>query len=154
MRVSAAAFVLVLAGGTLADEPPLPEVAAALGRVARESTIELTTTGRKSGKQHTRPIWFVVADGKLVVQAGKDGKVDWYQNLMKTPTATVRQGDYTFRVRGRGVDEPARVEAIHRLFLEKYTSAWLLSFVGSSIGRGRPVELEPISVAIQRGVKR
>jgi deazaflavin-dependent oxidoreductase (nitroreductase family) len=154
MRVSAAAFVLVLAGGTLADEPPLPEVAAALGRVARESTIELTTTGRKSGKQHARPIWFVVADGKLVVQAGKDGKVDWYQNLMKTPTATARQGDYMFRVRGRRVDEPARVEAIHRLFLEKYTSAWLLSFVGSSIGRGRPVELEPISVAVQRNVKR
>jgi deazaflavin-dependent oxidoreductase (nitroreductase family) len=152
----AAVSVLVLAVGTLglADEAPLPEVAAALARVARESTIDLTTTGRKTGKQHTRPIWFVVSDGKILVQAGDDGKADWYQNLMKSPIATARQGDLTFRVRGRPVDDPARVAAIHRLFLDKYTSAWLLSFVGSSIGRGRPVELDPIAVAVQRGVKR
>jgi hypothetical protein len=125
---------------------------AAASRVARESTIG-TTTGRKSGKQHAADL-VRRRRRQALVQAGKDGKADWYQNLMKTPTATAHQGDYTFRVRGRRVDEPARVGAIHRLFLEKYTSAWLLSFVGSSIGRGRPVELEPISVAVQRGVKR
>ena len=52
----------------------------------------------------------------------------------------------------RAADELcARVEAIHGLFLKKYTSAWLLSFVGSSIGRGRPVELDPIAVSVQRG---
>ena len=43
-----------------------------------------------------------------------------------------------------------RTEAIHRLFLKKYTSAWLLSFVGSSIGRGLPVELDPVAVAVVR----
>jgi deazaflavin-dependent oxidoreductase (nitroreductase family) len=148
------ALVMVLlaaVGAAAAEEPPLPEVSAALARVAGASTIELTTTGRKSGKPHTKPIWFVVDGGKLVVQAGKDGKTDWYQNLAQSPTATVRQGDYTFRVRAKRVEDSARVEAIHGLFQKKYTSAWLLSFVGSSIGRGRPVELDPIAVSVQRG---
>src|SRR2546430_9471458 len=44
------------------------------------STIDLTTVGRKSGKPHTRPVWFVVDDGRILVQAGK-GKRDWYENL-------------------------------------------------------------------------
>ena len=148
-----AAVMLFLAavGAAAAEEPPLPEVSAALDRIADASTIELTTTGRKTGKPHTKPIWFVVDGGKLIVQAGKDGKTDWYQNLAQSPTATVRQGDYTFRVRAKRVEDGARVDAIHHLFLQKYTSAWLLSFVGSSIGRGRPVELDPIAVSTQRG---
>jgi len=150
MRVLVTALLL---GGLIvvaADEPPLPEVATALARIKDRSTIELTTTGRKSGKQHTRPVWFVVTDGKIVVQAGKDGKTDWYRNLGKTPAAVVRQGEYTFRVRARRVEDPARVEAIHKLVVEKYTTAWLLSFFGSSIGRGRPVDLEPMSVNVGR----
>ena len=142
---------LAVVGTAGAEEPPLPEVSAALARIAGASTIELTTTGRKSGKPHTKPIWFVVDGGKLVVQAGKDGKTDWYQNLAESPAATARQGDYTFRVRAKRVEDSARVEAIHGLFLKKYTSAWLLSFVGSSIGRGRPVELDPIAVSVHRG---
>lgn len=147
MRVVLVALALVATTIAYADEPPLPEVVAALDRIARASTIELTTIGRKTGKEHTKPIWFVVSDGKIVVQAGKDGKTDWYQNLLKTPAAAVRQNDYTFRARAAPITDPARVESIHTLFLEKYTSAWLLSFFGSTIGRGKPVALSPISVA-------
>ena len=141
-------LVAALAGLASADEPPLPEVAAALARIQDRSTIDLTTTGRKTAKEHTKPIWFVVSDGKIIVQAGKDGKADWYQNLLKTPAALVRRDGYLFRVRAKPVTDPARAEAIHRMFLDKYTSAWLLSFFGSSIGRGRPVELTPVAVAV------
>jgi len=153
MRALGILFVAAVTAAA-AEEPPLPEVSAALARIANASTIELTTTGRKTGKPHTKPIWFVVDGGKIVVQAGKDGKTDWYQNLAESPTATVRQGDYTFRVRAKRVEDSARVEVIHRLFLNKYTSAWLLSFVGSSIGRGRPVDLDPIAVSLQRGASK
>jgi len=142
--------VVGVAALAFAEEPPLPEVATALSRIAQRSTIELTTTGRTSGKEHTKPIWFVVDDGKIVVQAGKNGKTDWYQNLLKTPTGVVREDVYNFRVRAKPVTDPGRTEAIHKLFLKKYTTAWLLSWVGSSIGRGRPVELEPVAVAVVR----
>jgi deazaflavin-dependent oxidoreductase (nitroreductase family) len=133
-----------------AEEPPLPEVAAALERIRGASTVELTTTGRKTGKAHIRPVWFVVDGGKIVVQAGKDGKTDWYRNLLAHPAVVVRQGEYRFRARAAPVTDPARVAELHRIFLQKYTRAWLLSFVGSSIGRGRPVELLPQAVAVVR----
>jgi deazaflavin-dependent oxidoreductase (nitroreductase family) len=146
------AGVAALAAAALvtADEPPLPEVAAALARIKDHSSIELTTTGRRTGKPHTRPVWFVVSDAKVLLQAGHDGKTDWYRNLAKKPSVSLRSGSYTFRGRAVTVADPARVEEIHRLFLRKYTTAWLLSFVGSSIGRGRPVEVTPWSVSEAR----
>src|SRR5207245_544348 len=83
------------------------------------------TIGRTTGKEHTESSWFVVVYAKIVVQAGKDGKTDWYQNLLKSPTGVVRQDGYTFRVHAKPVTDAGRTEAIHRLFLKKYTSAWL-----------------------------
>lgn len=142
--------LLISAAVATADEPPLPEVAAALARVKDRGTIELTTTGRHTGKPHTRPVWFVVSDSKVFLQAGRDGKTDWYRNLQQNPSVTLRAGTYTFRARAVALTDPARIEEIHRLFLRKYTTAWLLSFVGSSIGRGRPVEVTPWSVSEAR----
>ncbi len=142
VRHALAVAALALAMIASADDAP-PDVRDALDRVKAQATLTLTTIGRKTGKEHLKPIWFVVDDGHLVVQAGRNGKTDWYLNLLKTPTATARIADQTFRVRAVPVRDKARVEAIHRLFLKKYTSAWLLSFVGSSIGRGLPVELVP-----------
>jgi deazaflavin-dependent oxidoreductase (nitroreductase family) len=151
VRALAAALVLLFGPLALAaDDPPLPEVAAALTRIAGKSTVELTTTGRRTGKPHTKPIWFVVSDGTVFLQAGKSGRTDWYLNLVKTPAVTLRQGPYTFRARAVPVKDPARVEEIHRLFLDKYTSAWLLSWFGSSIGRGVPVALSLQSVSVAR----
>jgi len=152
MRRVAAALALMLGplSPARADEPLLPEVAAALARIEGRSTIELTTIGRKSGKEHTRPVWFAVSEGKILVQAGKNGKTDWYRNLKRNPSVKLRAGEYAFRARVRLVTDPAQVERIHKLFLHKYTTAWLLSFVGSSLGRGLPVELNPVAVAVRR----
>jgi deazaflavin-dependent oxidoreductase (nitroreductase family) len=149
MRAALACVLGVLAAAAAADVP-LPEVAAALERIKGASTVELTTTGRKTGKEHKKPVWFVVDDGAIVVQAGKDGKTDWYRNLTKTPAAVVRQDGYSFRVRAVMVNDARRVEAVHKLFTAKYTTAWLLSFLGSSIGQGRPVELVPVAVSVKR----
>ena len=145
MRRTALALAAGLAAAVAAaGEPPLAE---ALERIGDRSTLEITTIGRASGKPRTTPIWFVVADDKILVQAGKGGKANWYLNLEKTPRVRLRVGGDTFEATATAVTEPSRVEEIHGLFLDKYTSAWLLSFVGSGIGRGAPVELTPTPVA-------
>jgi deazaflavin-dependent oxidoreductase (nitroreductase family) len=149
MRAAVACVLAVLATAAAAAERPLPEVAAALDRIKGASTVELTTTGRRTGREHTKPVWFVVDEGKILVQAGKDGRTDWYRNLEKTPAAVVRQAGYSFRVRAVTITDPRRVEAVHKLFTAKYTTAWLLSFFGSRIGQGRPVELVPIAVSVK-----
>jgi deazaflavin-dependent oxidoreductase (nitroreductase family) len=144
-RLGAAVLALVALGSPVGAAAPT-RLAAALDQVRDRSTLEIVTVGRRTGKRHTRPIWFVVAHGSILVQAGKDGRTDWYRNLRANPDVTARVGGYSFRARAVPVEDPARVEGIHRLFLDKYTSAWLFSFVGSGIGRGLPVELVPEGV--------
>ena len=141
---------LSLTAAAATDDPPLPEVANALARIRDGSNIEITTIGRKSGKPHTRPIWYVVDDGKVLVQSGSDGKTDWYRNLQKTPAVTLKADRYTFRARGRLLQDQKDVERVHALFLAKYTSARVLSWMGSGIGRGLPVELTIDSVSVAR----
>jgi deazaflavin-dependent oxidoreductase (nitroreductase family) len=148
MRRLVAGLVALALPLCVGAEPTAPDIGAALAAIANGSNIEITTVGRRSGKKHARPIWFVVEGSRVYVQAGKDGKTDWYQNLLAKPSAELRYEGYTFLTRATPVSDPARVERIHGLFRDKYTSAWLLSFVGSSIGQGKPVELVPESVTV------
>jgi len=146
VKVLAVLALAVLVSPALADEPR-PEVTAALEQIKAEKTINLSTTGRKSGKLHTRPIWFVVDGATIVVQAGKDGKTDWYKNLQKNPKVQLRQGAYHFIATATPVTDAAEADRIHKLFTDKYTMAWIGSFVGSSFGSGRPVVLKPEGVS-------
>jgi len=113
-----------------------------LEKVANESTVELTTIGRKSGKPHTKPIWFVYDQGYLYLQAGQEGKTDWYQNLQKNPQMTLKIGTVTFQGKAKFIDDQKETERIHSLFSTKYIGARLAGMVGSSIGHGKAVEGE------------
>lgn len=111
-------------------------------KVADQSTVELTTTGRKSGQPHTKPIWFVYDQGHLYLQAGKAGKTDWYQNLKKNPQMTLKIGTVTANGKAKFINDPKETERIHELFSKKYWTARIAGAVGSSIGHGKAVEVE------------
>jgi len=115
---------------------------AELEKVANESTVDITTTGRKSGKAHTKPIWFVYDQGRLYLQSGKEGKSDWYQNLKKNPQMTLKIGSISFPGKAKFIDDEKETERIHSLFSAKYIGARLAGMVGSSIGHGKAVEVE------------
>ena len=152
MRAPALLLTLLCVAPLVAadDDGPLPEVATALSRIRDGSNIEITTIGRKSGKPHAKPIWYVVDGGRVFVQSGKDGKTDWYRNLQKTPAVTLKADRYSFRAHGRTIIDPKEAGRVHALFRDKYTSARVLSWVGSGIGQGLPVELTIDSVSVAR----
>jgi F420H(2)-dependent quinone reductase len=54
--------------------------------------IALTTTGRISGRQSSRPVWFVLEGETLYLLpvTGSDG--EWYKNVLKTPTIRLAAG--------------------------------------------------------------
>jgi deazaflavin-dependent oxidoreductase (nitroreductase family) len=113
-----------------------------LEKVANQSTVEITTVGRKSGKSHTKPIWFVYDQGHLYLQSGKGGKTDWFQNLKKNPQAALKIDTVTLTGKAKFITDPAETERIHDLFRSKYLTARLAGAVGSSIGHGEAVEVE------------
>jgi deazaflavin-dependent oxidoreductase (nitroreductase family) len=113
-----------------------------LEKVADQSTVELTTLGRKTGKPHTKPIWFVYDQGHLYLQSGKEGKTDWYQNLKKNPQMTLKIGTVTANGKAKFLPDAKEAERIHELFSKKYLTARIAGAVGSSIGHGKAVEVE------------
>ena len=52
-----------------------------------DRTIEITTTGRKTGQTRRKEIWFHNIDGRLYI-TGMPGSRDWYANLVATPRFT------------------------------------------------------------------
>lgn len=117
----------------------------ALAQVADESTLEITTTGRKSGKPRTKPIWFIYDQGALYIQSGQDGKTHWYRNLQKTPQMRLKIGQLTLTGRAQFVTDTATSERVHDLFRSKYSLARVAGFVGSSIGHGEVILVEELT---------
>ncbi len=76
------------------------------GRLARNmrgsEVVLLTTTGRKSGKQRTSPL-FGLADGDnwtlIASQGGHHEHPNWYLNLRDNPEVELQVGSKTMRMR-------------------------------------------------------
>ncbi len=73
--------------------------------LARERTIDITTTGRRSGRPRRIEMWFHNLDGRIYL-TGSPGARDWYANLVAHP-------DFTFHLKDSVVaDLPARARPI------------------------------------------
>lgn len=80
----------------------------------------LTTTGRKSGKPHLRPLIFGEDDGRYVVVASQGGAPthpDWYLNLSANPDVHVQIKADRFAARARTAEGEER-ERLWRLMNE------------------------------------
>jgi deazaflavin-dependent oxidoreductase (nitroreductase family) len=135
------AMVYALSGGVFAQAGK-PVTQAELEEVASQSTVEITTIGRKSGKPHSIPIWFVYDEGRFYIQSGQDGKTAWYQNLKKDPQIKLKLDTLAFAGKAKFIDDEKETERIHGLFRRKYLRARISNWIGSQVGHGRVVEVE------------
>ena len=81
------------------------------GRLREMKMLLLTTTGRKTGNQHTSPLNYLPYRGSYVVAASNSGRPNhpaWYLNLVANPEATVQVGRATKEVKAREATEEER----------------------------------------------
>jgi len=84
------------------------------------SEVELTVIGRKSGRESSRPVWFVQEGERLLLLPihGKD--TNWYRNIVKTPEIRLAANGAELRVTAKPIeDTPAVADTVER-FGEKY----------------------------------
>ena len=82
--------------------------------------VEITTTGRKTGRQISLPVWFVLRGGKLYLLPVRGSQSDWYRNLRKTPTIRLAAGQAEHTSSATPVTDPAEVEIVVEAFRGKY----------------------------------
>ena len=71
----------------------------------RDRTIDITTTGRRSGEPRRIETWFYNVDGRIFL-SGTPGRRDWYANLAAQP-------EFTFHLKQSvRADLPARARLV------------------------------------------
>lgn len=89
-------------------------------RLSRYREIELTVTGRKSGREISIPVWFVFEDPTLYLVPVQGSDTQWYKNVLKNPTIKVDARGEGEEFRAHPTTDPAQVRAVVEKFREKY----------------------------------
>jgi hypothetical protein len=82
--------------------------------------IELTVTGRASGGESNRPVWFVEEGEKLYLLPVGGSDSNWYKNLRKTPSIGLAADGAEYRTEAKPIEDPAGVDEVVERFRARY----------------------------------
>ena len=82
--------------------------------------IEITVTGRTSGRSLSYPVWFALEGEKLYLLPVRGSDTDWYKNLGKTPTIRLEARGKTFTTSARLLTDEAQIGKVLEKFRDKY----------------------------------
>jgi deazaflavin-dependent oxidoreductase (nitroreductase family) len=94
----------------------------------RSREIELTTTGRTSGREISTPVWFVRQGETLYLLPVTGSDSHWYKNVRKTPTIRLTTGGTTYQARAAPITDPARVGDVVERFRAKYGARDVMAY--------------------------
>src|SRR6266704_3091393 len=71
--------------------------------------LRITVTGRKTGREHSTPVWFV-REGKTILLLPVSGsKNQWYKNVLRASGSKVAWGKVARGLSARPMTDPKRV---------------------------------------------
>jgi deazaflavin-dependent oxidoreductase (nitroreductase family) len=89
--------------------------------------IELTTTGRVTGKPISCPVWFVKRGGKLYLVPGDGTDSQWYKNLLKTPAVRLAARGAQYSAMATPITDAGMFAQILDYFRAKYGAQYVSS---------------------------
>jgi len=82
--------------------------------------VEITVTGRASGRKISNAVWFVQEDEKLYLLPVKGSDSDWYKNILKTRTMRLNVDGKEWTAEVTPITDQAKVRDIVEMFKRKY----------------------------------
>jgi len=89
-------------------------------RLSRSREINITVTGRKSGRPISIPIWFVLEGDKLYLLPVQGSDTQWYKNALKNPTIQIESGSEKAELKVAPITNPKQVASVAEKFRAKY----------------------------------
>src|SRR5580693_4906037 len=93
-----------------------PSSDALKNRLSRLNEINITVTGRKSGRPISVPVWFVLEDGKLYLLPVSGSDTQWYKNVLKNPSLRIDAGGDAAELRAVPITDPKQISSIVEKF--------------------------------------
>ena len=92
-------------------------------RLSRYREIQITVTGRKSGRAISNPVWFVWEDDKLHLLPVAGSDTQWYKNVLKQPKFRIDLRGAAADVQAVPITNKAQVSSVVDKFRAKYGPA-------------------------------
>jgi len=89
-------------------------------RLSRSREIEISVTGRKSGRSISIPVWFVLEDDELYLLPVQGSDTQWYKNVLKNPSIQIEAGGTEAEFKAIPVADAKRVSSVVEKFRAKY----------------------------------
>ncbi len=89
-------------------------------RLSRSREINISVTGRKSGRLISIPVWFVLDDDKLCLLPVLGSDTQWYKNVLKKPSIRIEAGGAEAEVKVVPITEAKQVSSVVDKFRNKY----------------------------------
>jgi deazaflavin-dependent oxidoreductase (nitroreductase family) len=89
-------------------------------RLSRSREINISVTGRKSGRTISIPVWFVLDDDKLYLLPVLGSDTQWYKNVLKKPSIRIDAGGAEAEVKVVPLTDAKQVSSVAGKFRDKY----------------------------------
>ena len=89
-------------------------------RLSRYRQINLSVTGRKSGKTISNPVWFVAEGNALYLLPVRGSETQWYRSVLKNPQIRIDARGAEAKLRAKPITESGAVKSVIEKFREKY----------------------------------
>src|SRR5713101_3416214 len=89
-------------------------------RLSRYREMNITVTGRKSGRTISIPVWFVLEDDKLYLLPVQGSDTQWYKNVLKNPSIRIDARGAEAKVKVGLVTDVTQVSSVVEKFRAKY----------------------------------
>ena len=89
-------------------------------RLSRYREINLSVTGRKSGRTISQPVWFVWDGDELYLLPVRGSDTQWYKNVLKDPSIQVEARGENAKLRAVPITDKAQVSSVVERFRTKY----------------------------------
>jgi hypothetical protein len=86
----------------------------------RSREVELTVTGRKSGREISLPVWFASDREKLYLVPVTGSDSAWYKNVLKTPSIHLAAAGVELDSTATPIVDSAKIEQVLDMFRATY----------------------------------
>jgi hypothetical protein len=84
--------------------------------------VDVITTGRTTGRESSRPVWFVRQGDVIYLLPVYGSDTQWYRNVLVSPGLRMSAGGSDYNARAVPITDPADVDRIVEMFRDRYGS--------------------------------
>lgn len=88
--------------------------------LSRNREIHIAVSGRKTGREISIPVWFVLDGEKLYLLPVQGSDTQWYKNVVRKPSIRIDAGGAKGDFNAVAITDLAQVSAVAAKFREKY----------------------------------